>query len=69
MTNLHLKIKVEMDQLTRQCRFEIDSNMEKYEAMYCLLNLSMKILTTESKKIPTAFKFDPRHIDEEIGKR
>lgn len=58
-----------MDKLTRECHFEIDSNMEKYEAIFCLLNLSMKMLTTESKKMPTAFKFAPRRIDDEIGKR
>lgn len=58
-----------MDQLTRKCNFKIDTNMEKFEAMYCMLNLAMTILKTESKKVPTAFKFDPRRIDDEIGKR
>ena len=69
MTNLHLTIKVEMDALTRKCTFKIDTNMEKFEAMYCLLNMSMKMLTTESKKVSAIYKFDPRNINDEIGKR
>ena len=69
MTNLQLTIKVEMDPLTRKCTFRIDTNMEKFEAIYCLLNVSMKILTTESKKVSALYKFDPRNINEEISKR
>ena len=69
MARKELKINITFDPNAGKAHHKITTNMNSYEALFCLCKMMLVIMGAAPDKKIGSLDFEPRKIDDELGGR